>query len=194
MGKLVVSEFVTLDGVFEDPGGAEAVGYGGWAFKFDRGAEGDEFKLDELRAADALLLGRVTYEGFARAWPEREGTGEFAEKMNGMPKYVVSSRSELPEWNNTSVIDPGELDDRVAELKDTLAGDLLVAGSGRLVSALTERGLVDEYRLMVFPTVIGRGKRLFEGVGVPTPFSLADTRPAGETLILTYVPAGDHVG
>jgi dihydrofolate reductase len=193
MGKLVVSEFVTIDGVFEDPGGAEAVAYGGWAFKFDQG-DGQQFKLDELRAADALLLGRVTYEGFARAWPQMAGTGEFGDKMNAMPKYVVSSRTDLAEWNNSKVIDPAELEQRVTELKRELAGDLLVAGSGRLVSALTERGLVDEYRLMMFPTVLGQGKRLFDGLEAPGDLRLSDTRPAGDTVILTYVPAGDGVG
>src|SRR5579863_7188336 len=104
MGKLVVSEFVTLDGVFEDPGGAEGFDLGGWAFKFERGPEGDSFKADELNAADAQLLGRVTYDGFADAWPKREGTGPFAERMNSMPKYVVSSTLEEASWANTTVI------------------------------------------------------------------------------------------
>src|SRR5437899_11946500 len=104
MRKVIVSEFVTLDGVMEDPGGAEGFDRGGWAFQFDRGPEGDKFKLDELLASDAQLLGRVTYEGFAKAWPTMRGTGEFGEKMNEMPKFVVSATLENPEWNNTSVI------------------------------------------------------------------------------------------
>src|SRR5438105_4807963 len=186
MGKLVVSEFVTLDGVFEDPGGGEDVGYGGWAFQFDRGPEGDKFKLDELMAADALLLGRTTYEGFAAAWPRMSGN-EFGEKMNSMPKYVVSSSLENPEWTNTTVI-TGDLSDRVGELKQQMTGDILVNGSGQLVTALAGVGLVDEYRLMVFPTALGRGKRLFEGVGASLPFRLTETRQAGDTLILIYAP------
>ena len=190
MSKLVVSEFVTLDGVFEDPGGAEGVDRGGWAFRFDRGPGGDKFKLDEVMSAGALLLGRVTYEGFAAAWPEREGTGPFAEKMNAMPKYVVSSTLRAPAWNNTSVIDPGDFMRRVGELKHEVDGDVLVAGSGRLARSLGESGLVDEYRLMVFPVVLGRGKRLFEDVREAQPLKLVSSQPAGETLILTLVPVG----
>lgn len=194
MGKLVVSEFVTLDGVFEDPGGSGETAYGGWAFKFERGAEGDKFKLDELRAADALLLGRVTYDGFAAAWPQMSGAGEFGEKMNGMPKYVVSATLRDPAWQNSAVFDPSQLAAQVAELKQQLTGDVLVAGSGQLVAALAELGLVDEYRLMVYPTVLGRGKRLFDGLDAPLAFDLAAAQPAGETVILTYVPAGQRVG
>src|SRR3954449_8206623 len=131
MAKLVVSQFVTTDGVFEDPGGAEDLDRGGWAFQFDRGPDGDKFKLDELMASDALLLGRVTYEGFAAAWPSREG--EFADKFNGMAKYVVSSTLTDPEWNNTTVIRPDELADRVGELREQPGGDVLVNGSAQLL-------------------------------------------------------------
>ena len=131
MGKLVVTEFITLDGVIEDPGGAEEFERGGWAFQFDRGDQGDKFKFDELMASDAQLLGRVTYEGFAKAWPTMEGTGGFGEKMNEMPKFVVSTTLQNPTWNNTTVIErrpPHE----VAKLKERFAGDILVAGSAQL--------------------------------------------------------------
>jgi dihydrofolate reductase len=182
VSKLVVSEFVTVDGVFEDPGGAEGSPYGGWAFQFERGPEGDKFKLDEVMAAGALLLGRVTYEGFAAAWPKMADANPFGEKMNGMPKYVVSSTLRDPEWNNTTVIDL----DRVAALKDEVEGDLLVNGSGRLARELAERGLVDEYRLMVYPIVLGQGKRLFDGLGVSRKLRLLASESAGETVIMTF--------
>jgi dihydrofolate reductase len=159
MGKIVVTEFVSLDGVFEDPGGAEGYQHGGWTFTFNQGEDGGKFKLDELMAADAQLLGRVTYEGFAKAWPAMTDPVGFADKMNGMPKYVVSSTLTEPAWHNSTVIG---LDD-AAKLKDQYPGDILVAGSGQLVRGLTDRGLVDEYRLMVFPVILGTGKRLFDG-------------------------------
>jgi dihydrofolate reductase len=188
VGKIVVSQFVTVDGVFEDPGGSENHEHGGWALKIDRGPEGDKFKLDEVMASEALLLGRVTYEGFAEAWPSREG--EFADKFNTMPKYVVSSTLGEPTWNNSTVIEddvPGE----IAKLKETDGGDILVNGSGQLVSTLMQHDLVDEYRLMVFPVVLGSGKRLFtEGVG-KTHLRLAEATPVGPdgVVILTYRPA-----
>jgi len=178
--KLVVTEFVTLDGVFQDPGGGETFDRGGWAFRFDRGAEGDRFKLDELTAADAQLLGRKTYEGFAAAWPSMTDEQGFAEKMNSMPKYVVSSTLRDPEWNNTTVIG---LED-VAKLREQPGGDLLVAGSGELVQALLERGLVDELHLMVFPIVLGAGRRLLGETEASIPLELVETRPAGETTIV----------
>jgi len=189
MGRIVVSEFVTLDGVIEDPGGAEGFAHGGWAFKFERGAEGDKFKLDEVMGADAMLLGRVTYEGFAQAWPERTDDDGFADKMNGMRKYVVSSTLSDPTWSN-SVVLRGDLAEEAAKLKGEQDGDILVAGSRQLVQGLTERHLVDEYRLMVFPTVLGSGKRLFEGGGDPLSLELAEARPVGGdgVVILTYRP------
>ncbi len=158
MGKLVVTEFVSIDGVFEDPGGAEDYEHGGWTFEYDRGDDGNRFKLDEVREAKIQLLGRVTYEGFAEAWPSREGP--FAEKLNSDPKYVVSTTLEDPEWQNTTVIS-GDVAAEIAALKDETDGVILVAGSGTLVRALLEADLVDELRLMIFPTVLGRGKRLF---------------------------------
>jgi dihydrofolate reductase len=158
MGKLVVTEFVSVDGVFEDPGGAEGYEHGGWTFEYDRGEEGDKFKLDELMDAEVQLLGRVTYEGFAAAWPSREG--EFAEKINRGPKYVVSNTLTRPDWQNTTVIS-GDVARGISELKEQTDGVILVAGSGTLVGTLLDADLVDELRLMVFPTVLGRGKRLF---------------------------------
>ncbi|MBN1529161.1 MAG: dihydrofolate reductase family protein [Thermoleophilaceae bacterium] len=181
MAKVVVSQFITVDGVVEDPGGSEGKDFGGWAFKYDRGPEGDKFKLDEVMGSESLLLGRTTYEGFAEAWPSREG--EFADKFNGMRKYVVSSTLGEPEWNNTEVI---EVDD-VRRLREEDGGDILVNGSVRLVAELIEKGLVDELRLMVFPTVLGAGKRLFRD-GTSASLKLAESRAAGETLILIYEP------
>jgi dihydrofolate reductase len=184
MGRLIVSEFVTVDGVAEDPGGSESFERGGWAFAFDRGPEGDKFKMDETAAAAALLLGRKTYEGFAEAWPGREG--EFADKMNAMPKYVVSSTLTGPAWSGSEVLS-GEVVPAVSALKERVDGDILVAGSMSLVATLLEHGLVDELRLMVFPIVLGAGKRLVESTAASAKLRLADSRPAGETFILTYV-------
>ena len=160
MGKLVVTEFVSVDGVFEDPGGSENYEHGGWTFEYDRGADGDKFKLDELMEAEVQLLGRVTYEGFAKAWPSREGP--FADKLNKDPKYVVSSTLKHPEWENTTVIS-GNVTEAVSKLKEQTEGVILVAGSGTLVGTLLKAGLVDELRLMVFPTLLGSGRRLFPG-------------------------------
>src|SRR4051812_47960823 len=187
MGRIIVTEFASLDGVVEDPGGAEDFKYGGWSFEISRGDEGDRFKLDETMGSDALLLGRVTYEGFADAWPKRDG--EFADKFNNMPKYVVSSTLGDPEWSNSTVI-RDDVAGQVAKLKDRYKGDILVNGSAQLVATLMEDDLVDEYRLMVFPTVLGGGKRLFGETGQPAALRLASSQPAGETLILTYEPAG----
>jgi dihydrofolate reductase len=187
VGKLVVSEFVTADGVMEDPGGAEGFERGGWAFQFERGVEGDKFKLDELLAAEALLLGRVTYEGFAAAWPDRSDEVGFAAKMNSMPKHVVSRTLTAAEWNNTTVID-GDVGEQVAVLKQRTAGEILVNGSAQLVATLVENDLVDEYRLMVFPVILGVGKRVFAANSQVRPLRLLDAKKAGECLILTYEP------
>jgi dihydrofolate reductase len=181
MSRIVVSEFVTLDGVMEDPGGAEGFDRGGWAFKFDRGPEGDRFKLDELMDASALLLGRRTYEGFAAAWPERTDEVGFADKMNSLPKYVVSSTLHDPTWNNSTVI----TGDSLAKLKQEVDGDILVAGSAQLVGALAADDLVDEYRLMVFPVILGTGKKLFPDTGAATAFTVVESKPAGEVVLLT---------
>jgi len=189
MAKIVVSQFVSVDGVIEDPGGSEKWDRGGWAFKYERGPEGDQFKVDEVMASDALLLGRVTYEGFAEAWPSR--SGEFADKFNGMRKYVVSTTMDAAEWNNSVVVKPDALIDTVTKLRQEPGGDILVNGSAQLVGALRANDLVDEYRLMVFPTVLGGGKRLFADDGNVSGLRLMDARPAGETLILVYEPAKD---
>jgi dihydrofolate reductase len=183
MSKLVVSEFVTLDGVMEDPGGAEGFDRGGWAFRFERGPEGDRFKLDEVLEADALLLGRRTYEGFAEAWPSRTDEAGFADKMNAMRKYVVSTTLETAGWNNSTLI-AGDVATEVAKLKDQPGGDILVAGSRTLVQTLLRHDLVDELRLMVFPVALGSGKRLFPDAAEMTTFELVETRPAGAVAIL----------
>ena len=158
MGRIVVTEFISLDGVIEAPGGGEDYKHAGWTFDIDRGDEGNQFKLDETMSSAALLLGRRTYEGFAAAWPERDG--EFADKFNTMPKYVVSSTLRDPEWTNSTVLS-GDLVDEITKLKKEQDGDVVVHGSAQLVQSLIENDLVDELRLMVFPVVLGSGKRLF---------------------------------
>jgi dihydrofolate reductase len=183
MGKLVVTEFVTLDGVMEDPGGQHG-GRGGWAFKFEQGSDGQKFKFDELAASDAQLLGRVTYEGFAAAWPTMEGTGKFGEKMNEMPKFVVSTTLENPEWNNTTVLN-GDFPEEVGALKEQFTGDILVAGSATLVQSLLAHDLVDELHLMVFPILLGGGKRLFADGVDTTLLKLVETKPTGDVVTLT---------
>jgi dihydrofolate reductase len=182
MGQIVATEFISIDGVIEAPGGGEGYKYDGWTFEFDRGDEGNQFKLDETRASAALLLGRRTYEGFAAAWPSREG--EFADLFNSMPKYVVSTTLEQPEWTNTTVVK--DIAD-VANIKDEVEGELVVHGSAQLVQGLLENDLVDELRLMVFPVVLGTGKRLWGETTDKKQFKLADTKIVGEGIaILTF--------
>ena len=160
MRRIVVSEFVSLDGVVEDPGGAEKFKHGGWSFKF-RDDQVPKFKLDELDASDALLLGRVTYEGFAKAWPSVKDDVGFADKMNNMPKYVVSTTLKKLDWNNSRLI-KANVAEEVKRLKQQPGKDVLVYGSGKLVNTLLQHDLVDELRLMVHPVVLGSGKRLFD--------------------------------
>jgi dihydrofolate reductase len=187
MGRIVVTEFVSLDGVMQAPGGDEEFEHTGWSFEFDRGEEGNRFKLEETRASDALLLGRRTYEGFAAAWPPREG--EFADKFNTMPKYVVSSTLTDPTWNNTKVLG-GDIADEVTKVRDEHDGDVVVHGSARLVQELLERDLVDELRLMVFPVVLGTGKRVFGETSDKKPLRLVDSKVVGDGVaILVYQPA-----
>ncbi len=187
MRKIIASEFITLDGVFEDPGGAEKFERGGWAFQFERGPEGDKFKLDEVMSSEALLLGRVTYEGFASAWPSM--TGEFADKMNGMAKYVVSTTLQEPAWNNTKVIKQNVAEE-VTQLKSMPGDDILIAGSGKLVNMLMQHNLIDEYRLMVYPVILGTGKRLFNQASDQHALKLVEAKPVGAgILILAYHPA-----
>ena len=188
MGKVVVSQFISVDGVVEDPGGSESCERGGWAFKFDRGHEGDKFKLDELMASDALLLGRDTYEGFAEAWPSR--TGDFADKFNGMPKYVASTTLGDPAWSNTTVLGA----DLAAEVARAQAGAGRRHPRQRQRPARARRWATRprrRVRLMVFPTVLGAGKRLFGDAPAAATLRLVESRPAGDTLILIYAPAGN---
>ena len=191
MGRIVVSEFVSVDGVMEDPGGSEGTRNAGWTFRFDRGKDGDRFKLDEVLAAEALLLGRVTYQGFAAAWPTIEDPVGFAAKMNAMPKYVVSGTLADGEagWNNSTVL-RGDAVAEVTALKARVTGELLVAGSASLVQLLAEHGLVDEFRLMVFPIILGGGKRLFGDVEVAPVLTLGGVQTIGDDgiVVLTYHP------
>jgi dihydrofolate reductase len=188
VGRIVVTEFVSLDGVMEDPGGGEDFKYGGWTFEIERGDEGDKFKLDETLSSEALLLGRKTYEGFAAAWPSMTDEVGFADKFNSMPKYVVSSTLGDPEWNNSAVL-KGDMVEEVTKLREQLDGDIVVHGSAQLVQALVEHDLVDEFRLMVFPVVLGRGKRLFGETSDKKTLRLVDSKMVGEGVaILTYKP------
>jgi dihydrofolate reductase len=185
MGNIVVTEFISVDGVIDSPG------EGGWVFQFNRGEDGDKFKVDELNAAEVQLLGRITYQGFAQAWPSM-GQDAFGAKMNSMPKYVVSTTlsDDQATWENSTVI-RDDVPAQVAQLKEQVKGDVLVAGSGHLARSLAAHGLVDEYRLMVFPIVLGAGKRLFGDERSRTVLRLVDTKPVGPdgVVILTYRPA-----
>jgi dihydrofolate reductase len=181
MGSIFVTEFISLDGVVEDPGGAEGYRHAGWSFAFDRGEDGDRYKLQETMESDALLLGRRTFEGFAAAWPERDGP--FAEKFNSMPKYVVSNTLAEPSWSNSTVL-AGDPVDQARRLKEELDGAIQIAGSVQLVQALIEADLVDELRLMVFPVLLGEGKRLWGQVSDKKSFALADTKVFGEGVAL----------
>jgi dihydrofolate reductase len=187
MARIVITEFVSLDGVMEGPAGDDDYVRGAWSFEYDRGDEGNQFKSDETMEADGLLLGRRTYEGFAAAWPERGG--EFADKFNSMPKYVVSSTLEDPEWTNTTVLSGGVED--IVELKSEVEGDLVVHGSAQLAAALIEADLVDEVRLMVFPVVLGTGKRLFGETSDSRKLNLTRSDAVGDgVLLLVYERAG----
>jgi dihydrofolate reductase len=186
MARIVVTEFVSLDGVMEDPGGAEGYKYGGWTFKIDQG-EGGKFKLDETLDTEALLLGRVTYEGFAAAWPSMKN--EFADKFNSMPKYVVSSTLDKAEWNNSTVL-RGDVVEEVSKLRQAPGGNIAVHGSRTLAQTLIEHDLVDELHLMVFPVVLGTGKHLFGDTTDMKRLRLTDSRIVGDGVaILIYQPA-----
>jgi dihydrofolate reductase len=188
MGRIVVTEFVSLDGVMEDPGGDSDFKHGGWTFEIEQGEEGANFKLDETRNSEALLLGRVTYQGFAKAWPSVEG--EFGDKFNNMPKYVVSKTLEKAEWKNSTML-KGDVVKEVSKLRQKLGGDIVVHGSAQLVQTLLEHDLIDELRLMVFPVILGSGKRLFGNTSDKKPMQLADSKTVGGGVtILTYRPAG----
>lgn len=183
MGRIVVTEFISLDGVVQAPGG-EDFKYPNWSFEFDRGKAGEQFKVDEALGAEALLLGRRTYEGFAAAWPQYEG--ELADKYNGMPKYVVSSRLTDPEWNNTRVLSGG-LVEEVTQLKDEVDGDISVAGSIQLVQGLLEHDLVDELHLMTFPVLLGTGRRLFGETPDKSAWKLTESITVGEGVLITIL-------
>jgi dihydrofolate reductase len=184
MGKLVVTEFISIDGVMEDPGGAEDFEHGGWSFDYDRGEDGDKFKMEELMDAEVQLLGRNTYEAFAEAWPSREG--DFADKINKGRKVLVSTTLTDPEWENTEVISENVVDG-LKKLKEETDGNILVAGSGALVSTLLENDLVDELRLMVFPTILGSGQRLFpDGIG-RLKLKLTEQREVGPEGVVVQV-------
>jgi dihydrofolate reductase len=187
MRNLIVSEFVTLDGVMEAPGGEPGHPHSGWVFDY-MSPEQERYKLDETLEAESLLLGRVTYEGFAAAWPDRGG--EFADKMNSMPKHVVSSTlSEPLEWSNTTAL-RGDAAGEVAKLKEGDGGPILVAGSCTLLHSLLENDLVDELRLMVFPVLVGGGKRLFPDSRQKKPLALTGTRVfESGVAVHTYEPA-----
>jgi dihydrofolate reductase len=185
VGTLVVTEFVTVDGVFEDPGGSEDFERGGWAFEFDRGEDGNKFKADETMGAEAQVLGRKTYEEFAAAWPSREG--EFADKFNSMPKYVVSTTLENPEWQNTMVLDSEDPAAAIRKLKEEIDGTILVAGGAKLLKFLLDEGLVDELRLMVFPVVLGKGRRLFLDHTAKNPLELVEVKPVGDDGVVVQI-------
>jgi dihydrofolate reductase len=188
MGRIVVTEFVSLDGVMQAPGG-EDFKYKGWSFEFDRGDDGNQFKVDETLEADALLIGRVTYESFANAWPSREG--EFADKFNTMPKYVVSSTLKDPEWNNTTVLE-GDPVEAASKLKQEIEGEIQVPGSKQLVDALIENDLVDEVHMMIFPVILGTGRRMFGETSDMKRLRLTDSKPVGPDgiIVLIYELAG----
>jgi dihydrofolate reductase len=185
MGKIVVTEFVSIDGVMEDPGGSENYAHGGWAFQFERGEAGDKFKLDELMTAEAMLLGRITYAGFAAAWPNMQDEQGFADRMNGMPKFVVSKTITDPTWHNTTVLS-GDPITEIRALKERTSGDLLVGGSAQLVHLLAAHDLVDTYRLMIFPVVLGSGKKLFPdaALSAPTRLRVESAAPAADVQLL----------
>jgi dihydrofolate reductase len=186
MGRVVVTEFVSMDGVMEAPGGEEGYKHTGWTFDFpDEGQY--EYKLEELQDAEVQLLGRVTYEGFAAAWPERDDEAGFAAKMNSMPKYVVSTTLEEAAWENSKIL---RSLDEAAKLRDEVEGNILVAGSNTLVHSLLERDLVDELRLMIFPVILGTGKRVFPELPDKTVFELADHRQYGSIVVHAYKRQG----
>src|SRR5258708_17825965 len=191
MGRIVVTEFVSLDGVMEAPGGGVGFKHAGWTFKIDRGKEGDKFKLDETLNSEALLLGRVTYEGFAAAWPSAKN--DFADKFNSLPIYVVSSTLEKAEWNNSTVL-RGDVVAEVSKLRQVSTGDIVVHGSAQLVQTLIEHDLVDELRLMVFPVVLGTGKRLFGDTSDKKRMRLASSKTVGDgVVILIFQPTDPDV-
>jgi dihydrofolate reductase len=191
MGRIVVTEFVSLDGVMEDPGGSEHSKHGAWTFKFARSDEGDKFKMGEVNNAEAQLLGRVTYQGFAEAWPKMSGD-PFSDKFNSMPKYVVSQTLKKADWNNSTILS-GDVVDEVKKLKQKVKGDILVSGSAMLAQTLIANDLVDQLNLMVYPVVLGSGKKLFGDTKDMKTLKLAESKAVGDgVLILVYRPASKN--
>ena len=189
MGKIVVSEFVSLDGVMDDPGGAEGSKHGGWTFQFGS-PDQEQWKATELFQADALLLGRKTYQGFSAAWPTMSGTGAYGERMNQLPKFVVSTTLSEMTWNATLL--PGDLAAELPRLKQEIDQDILIFGSGQLVQALHRQDLIDEYRIMVFPVVLSSGKRLFPEESEKKTLRLVESTPfPSGVVLLIYQPARD---
>ncbi len=186
--RIVVTEFASLDGVMQAPGG-EDFKYKGWSFEFDRGDDGNQFKLDETMSADALLIGRRTYESFAGAWPHREG--EFADKFNSMPKFVVSTTLGEPEWNNTTVLGSGDATAQVRKLKEEFDGELQVPGSHRLVQELIGSDLVDQINLMIFPVVLGTGQKVFEETPERRRLRLKESKVVGEGVVVLVYERAD---
>jgi dihydrofolate reductase len=184
MGKIVVSDNVSLDGVVQDPAGDEGFSRGGWVGLIKDRPELGKLALDEALGAEALLLGRRSYEWFAGRWPSR--SGELADRLNGMPKYVVSSTLEAPDWDNSTVLN-GDVVNEVSKLKQELNGEVVVAASFRLVNTLMEHDLVDELRLKIFPVVLGAGERLFGETSDKKPMRLVDTRTVEDDILcVTY--------
>ena len=184
MGRIVISENVSLDGVIEDPTGVEGLRVGGWFWETDHGADGERFTLEKALGTDALLLGRRSYEFFAATWPSRGG--ELADRLNGVPKYVVSSTLADPAWNNSTVL-AGDVVTEVSKLKQELDGEIVVLGSPRLARTLIESDLIDELRLMTYPVLLGAGKRLFGETSDKKPMRLVATQAVGDGIvILTY--------
>ena len=190
MGKIIISENVSLDGVIQDPTGEEGFGRGGWGRMGDKDREAwAKVLTDEALGTEALLLGRRSYEYFATRFPSR--SGEWADRLNSLPKYVVSATLEDPDWNNSTVL-KGDVVNEVSKLKQKVNGDIVVYASGRLVHTLMEHDLVDELRLMTFPFVVGAGERLFGETSDQKPMRLVDTCTVGDGLVLlTYQPVRD---
>jgi dihydrofolate reductase len=184
MRKIVVTEFMTLDGVMEDPGGAEKMKYGGWSGQYWN-EEAQQYKFDELFATDALLLGRVTYEGFAAAWPTMTDEDEFADRMNSLPKYVISKTLDHVEWNN-SILIKGDVIEELSKLKQESGQDIIIHGSGELIHSLLQHDLIDEFRFMVFPIILGEGKRLFKETDELNRLKLLETKTFETGVIVLH--------
>jgi dihydrofolate reductase len=189
MGTIVVSDNVSLDGVIQDQAGDEGFRVGGWVGLIKDRPQLAKLALDEARGADALLLGRRSYEWFAARWPSR--SGELADRLNSLPKYIVSSTLEDPDWNNSTVL-KGDVLDEVSKVKHELEGEIVVPASFQLVRALLEHDLVDELRLKIFPVVLGAGERLFGETSDKRPMRLVDSETVeGEIVFVTYEPVRD---